>query len=961
MAAQPTGTVTLLFTDIEGSTALLQRFGTDRYAEALELHRTLLREAFERHDAYEVDCEGDAFFVAFSTAEDAVEAAAEAQQALAVAEWEDGNEMRVRMGIHTGAPLAVPPKYVGLDVHRAARIMAAGHGGQVLLSQTTRDLVGETAPVRDLGEHRLKDLSSGQRLYQLVIDQGAADFPALKTLENRPTNLPVQPTALIGRENELAEVEALLGREQVRLVTLTGTGGTGKTRLALQAAAALVEEFPSGVFLVSLAPVRDPELVVATVAQALGVREQPGEPLERTLQAYLRDRKLLLLLDNFEQLTQAATAVSSLLAAAPQVKLLVTSRTPLHLSGEQVYEVPPLGLPDSALAMSVEALTQYESVALFIERAIAAKSGFATTNENAPAIAEICVRLDGLPLALELAAARVRVLSPQALLARLDERMKLLTGGAQDLDERQRTLRATIDWSYDLLSEQEKGLFVRLSVFAGGCRVEAAEAVVDPQGEGETETDLLDGLSSLVDKSLLRQREDPDGEPRFWMLETIREYATQTLRTSPHASALSERHARYFLAFAEQAAPELEGPAQRLWVARLASDYPNLRAALAELLDRDPASALRLTAALEEYWYRRGLWSEGRDAFAAALSRGGPPLEHARALVADGWLAFSLGNLEDAAAAAGACLSAGEGVADEQVRARSLLLRAWIAYFHDENAQAEQDASQVLSVADQLGPSPTGVHALRLLGAVAMSRGDFGEARRRYEEALVIVKQRGDLATVAAGLTDLGIVERLSGNYARARRVLGEALIQAKEIDDKERVAAVLTNLSHVARIEGDNVAARTLAEEALGVHQTLGSRHGSAQALFALANAASAAGDHEQARKAAKKVLVVCQELGDQQGAVVAIERLAIEAVAQQQHLLAAQLVGAAAGIRAAIEFPYTPASEADLQGPIENARLAISDATFAALEQLGRDMPASEAVALALLDNAASEPTKD
>jgi predicted ATPase/class 3 adenylate cyclase len=566
MAAQPTGTVTLLFTDIEGSTALLQRFGTDRYAEALELHRTLLREAFERHDAYEVDCEGDAFFVAFSTAEDAVEAAAEAQQALAVAEWEDGNEMRVRMGIHTGAPLAVPPKYVGLDVHRAARIMAAGHGGQVLLSQTTRDLVGETAPVRDLGEHRLKDLSSGQRLYQLVIDQGAADFPALKTLENRPTNLPVQPTALIGRENELAEVEALLGREQVRLVTLTGTGGTGKTRLALQAAAALVEEFPSGVFLVSLAPVRDPELVVATVAQALGVREQPGEPLERTLQAYLRDRKLLLLLDNFEQLTQAATAVSSLLAAAPQVKLLVTSRTPLHLSGEQVYEVPPLGLPDSALAMSVEALTQYESVALFIERAIAAKSGFATTNENAPAIAEICVRLDGLPLALELAAARVRVLSPQALLARLDERMKLLTGGAQDLDERQRTLRATIDWSYDLLSEQEKGLFVRLSVFAGGCRVEAAEAVVDPQGEGETETDLLDGLSSLVDKSLLRQREDPDGEPRFWMLETIREYATQTLRTSPHASALSERHARYFLAFAEQAAPELEGPAQRFWV-----------------------------------------------------------------------------------------------------------------------------------------------------------------------------------------------------------------------------------------------------------------------------------------------------------------------------------------------------------------------------------------------------------
>jgi predicted ATPase/class 3 adenylate cyclase len=958
MVDQPTGTVTLLFTDIEGSTRLLDRLGPERYREGLDLHRRLLSEAFQRYDGYEVDCEGDAFFVAFSRAADAVAAAAEGQRALAVAEWEGGNEIRVRMGIHTGSPLAVPPKYVGLDVHRAARIMAAGHGGQVLLSQTTRDLVGETAPVRDLGEHRLKDLSSGQRLYQLVTDHGSMEFPALKTLENRPTNLPVQPTALIGRERELTDVQMLLRRQQIRLVTLTGTGGTGKTRLALQVAASLVEEFPSGVFFVSLAPVRDPELVVATVAQTLGVREQAGEPLDTTLQAYLRDRRLLLLLDNFEQVTQAATVVSSLLAAAPHVSLLVTSRTPLHLSGERIYEVPPLDLPDSTVGLGVEELTQYESVALFIERAVAAKSGFALTNENAPAVAEICVRLDGLPLALELAAARIRVLSPQALLARLDERMKLLTGGAFDLDDRQRTLRATIDWSYDLLSEQEKVLFMRLSVFAGGCRIDAAEAVVDP--EGEIGADLLEDISSLIDKSLLRQREDPDGEPRFWMLETIREYATQTLRTSSPALTLSERHARYFLTFAEQAAPELEGPAQRLWVARLASDYPNLRAALTKLLDCDPASALRLTVALEEYWYVRGLWSEGRDAFAAALSRGGPPLEQARALVADGWLAFSLGNFDAASAAVLACLSPAEGGVDVEVQARALLLRAWIAYFHDENAQAEQDASEVLSVADQLKPSRTDVHALRLLGAVAMSRGDFGAARQRYAEALVIVRQRGDVATVAAGLTDVGILERLSGNYSRARGVLGEALAQAKELDDKERVASVLTNLSHVARIEGDAAAARVLAEEALGVHQTLGSRHGTAQALFALANAASEAGDHEQAREAAKEVLVVCQELGDQQGTVVAVERLAIEAVAEQQHSLAAQLVGAAAGIRAAIEFPYTQASEADLQDPVEKARLAIGAATFAALEQQGRDMPASEAVALALLHNAESGPPK-
>jgi class 3 adenylate cyclase len=397
MTDPPSGTVTLLFSDVEGSTKLLQRIG-DAYADLLDKHRALLRRSFEAHGGFEVDTEGDAFFVAFGSANDAVAAAAEAQQALAGQEWPENSEIRVRIGIHTGEPRLIEQRYVGLDVHHAARVMAAGHGGQVLISQPSRDLLDVHYNLRDLGEHRLKDLSSPQRLYQLQIDGLPQEFPALKTLENRPTNLPVQPTALIGRERELEDVGLLLRRDDVQIVTLTGPGGTGKTRLSLQAAAELIEQFANGVFFVALAPISDQALVIPTIAQTLGLREQGGELLQQTLNEYLRDKQLLLVLDNLEQITAAAPSIASLLRTAEQVKVLVTSRTPLNISGERTYDVPPLRLPDPARLPRFEALTQYEAVALFIERAEAAKAGFAVTNENAPAIAEICVRLDGLPL-----------------------------------------------------------------------------------------------------------------------------------------------------------------------------------------------------------------------------------------------------------------------------------------------------------------------------------------------------------------------------------------------------------------------------------------------------------------------------------------------------------------------------------------------------------------------------------
>jgi class 3 adenylate cyclase len=459
------GTVTLLFSDIEGSTRLLRRSG-EAYPELLERHRTLLREAFERHGGRVLGAEGDEFFVAFESAAAAAAAAADGQRALAGHDWPDGDAIRVRMGLHTGEPRLVDGGYVGLDVHHAARVMAAGHGGQVLVSHATRSLLGDVE-LRDLGEHLLKDLAGPQRLYQLELDGLPGDFPPLNTLDNRFTSLPAVPNAFVGRERELAEAGELLARDDVRLLTLIGPGGTGKTRLALQVASGLVDELPGGAAFVSLTPVRDWELVMPAIAQALGLREQPEESALETLAEYLRDKRLLLVLDNFEQVADAAPLLAELLAAAPGLKMLVTSRSTLRLSGEHEFPVPPLPVPPAGAARDAGTAGQYASVRLFTERAQAVAPGFRLTGQNVGAVAEICRRLDGLPLAIELAAARVRLLPPQALLARLGDPMGVLTGGPRDVPERQRTLQKTLDWSFSLLSPGEQALFACLGVFAG--------------------------------------------------------------------------------------------------------------------------------------------------------------------------------------------------------------------------------------------------------------------------------------------------------------------------------------------------------------------------------------------------------------------------------------------------------------------------------------------------------------
>src|SRR5262245_48665871 len=578
MSDLPSGTVTFLFTDVERSTRLLSELGAGDYGEALEEHRRRLREAFRA--GHEVDAQGDSLFFAFARADDAVAAAAAGQRALA------GLPIRVRMGIHTGQPSLVGDGYVGLDVHRAARICAAAQGGQVLLSQTTRDLAD--AHTRDLGEHRLKDLTQPQRLHQLLGPGLQTEFAPLRTLENRPTNLPAQTTPLVGRAAELAALQELLADADVRLVTLTGPGGTGKTRLALHAAAEAVELFPNGVWLVSLEAVEDPALLLPTIAQTVGLYESGDRPLAEALREHFADQRVLLALDNFEQLMDAARTVSNLLDGSPSVQLVVTSRAPLRIAAEHAFPVPPLTLPDPRSLPALEALSQYEAVALFIERARAVAPGFSVTAENAPVVAELCVRLDGLPLAIELAAARVKLLPPQALLTRLGKRLELLSCGARDRPERQQTLRAALDWSFDLLNAEEQRAFARLSVFAGGFRLDAAEAVCGAD---------LDGIDVLLENSLLRSQEQPDGEPRFSMLETIRDYAREQLDRKGVADELRERHARWYADWLERRTNErLSGSLSADWEPGTKSTTISVRRSLGRtiVVTSSSSCALRL-------------------------------------------------------------------------------------------------------------------------------------------------------------------------------------------------------------------------------------------------------------------------------------------------------------------------------------------------------------------------------
>ena len=789
----PTGTVTLLFTDIAGSTMLLQELGED-YAKALAEHRSQLREIFGRHGGVEVDTQGDAFFVVFESASSAVEAAAAVQGSGAA-----GASVRIRIGIHTGEPTRTDEGYVGIDVHRAARIAAAGHGGQTLVSQSTRELADE-GELRDLGKHRLKDVGE-LRLYQL----GEESFPPLRSLNQ--TNLPSPPTPLLGRKKELADLLRLFRAEDARLVTILGPGGIGKTRLALETASELVTAFDDGASFVDLSAVREPELVESAIAAALDVSGAVAE--------HIRDHELLLVLDNLEQVVGVAPDLAKLLDECPRVAILATSREPLRVRAEVEYPLKPL-----AEAPAVE---------LFRQRAREVDPEFEVEYDL---LTELCDRVERIPLAIELAAARVKVLSPTELLARLDRRLPLLTGGARDAPARQRTLRATIEWSYELLDDDEKLLFARLAVFEGGCTLAAAEEICDAD---------VDTLQSLVDKSLVRANSG-----RFRMLETIREYALEQLEQSDEADELRPKHAEHYLALALQAEPELTGAEQLSCLERLAADYENLRAALAWYTSTSDGAekGLRIASALALFWFNRALYREGLHW-----------LERALELTPD----------DESSARAGALFGAG-----------------FLSSVIGDGALARKRAEEGVALSRKHGYGTFLARSLEILGLLAFFENDIHAARGHLEEGIEVARTAGDRWGLADALGTLASIYPLQGELDLADAVGNEALAVGREFGDRQGIRMANFALALTAARRGNLEAARTLSEEGLEICRGLGDLWFVSYFLWILSTTATEAGDHATAREQAEESLKVGRELQGPLLVVCALEAAALVARAE-------------------------------------------------------------------------------
>ena len=757
MAEFPTGTITLLFSDVEGSTALLGRLG-DRYGEALSTERALLRACFAEFGGHEMGTEGDSFFVVFQSAGAAVSCCVAAQRALSAPAWPDGVTVRVRMGLHSGEPTRHEDGYIGLDVHRAARIAAAAHGGQVVLSDATRLLAASRLPagasVRDLGFHRLKDIEAPERIYQLVASGLQERFPPLKSL-GASTSMPVPMTPLVGRDGDLEQLRAVFGRPELRLVTLTGLGGVGKTRMALAAAASLAEIFPHGVFFVALAAVRDAEVMWKTLAGSLDVS---GEgPAADAVTGYLSERRALLVLDNLEQLEGAADVVSTLLTAAPGLVILATSRRPLHLQGEHEMPVLPLEVPGEG---GVEEVAACGAARLFVQQADMARPGFALAASNAADIAAICRRLDGLPLAIELAASRVKLLGPHALLARLGNSLSLAAADTTR-PSRQQTLRATIAWSYDLLAPELAGVFRRTGVFAGGCDLDALTAVGAAESDEGAGTDSLQLAVGLLDVSLIVVTEGADGEPRVGMLETVREYALERLEQAGELDETRRRHAGYYAAFAERASEQLDGPEQLAALDRLEAEHDNLRAALGWSLETgaaDPGGGgeravigLRLVQALTSFWYQHGHAAEGR-----------------------GWLQRAMSLASAASGEPLARVAHGLGM----MLTQQSELEAALPLFE-----------RSLAIWRELGNRDQQAKELNSLGITHGDAGHLDTARSMLEESIAISREIGSGLRLASALTNLGILETNASNLGRATQVLEEALAQDQKQGDLLGVA----------------------------------------------------------------------------------------------------------------------------------------------------------------------------
>ena len=826
------GTLTFLFSDIEGSSRLEQEVGTEAYAALLARHRSILRAAFEAHVGEEQGTEGDSFFVVFPSAAQAVRAAIDAQRGLADADWPDGRAIRVRIGLHTGEVSRSVDGYVGIDINRGARISAAGHGGQVLVSTATRGLVGEALPDgvawRDLGTYRLRDFPEPERLSQLVIGGLPADFPALRTADARPNNLPSTVTSFVGRERELTEARLLL--QTARLLTVTGLGGIGKTRFAIELAHRAGVDFPDGTFFVPFEPVDDPVLVPGTIAQAVGIVEIGARQPVQLLKELLGGQRVLLVLDNFERLTAAASVIGDLLRAAPGLRFVVTSRAILHLSGEQEFPLDGLTVPPDierlnpselvgrtgtvARATVGEGLLTYSAVRLFVERAMAARPSFSLDASNAAIVARICARLDGSPLAIELAAARIRLLPPDAILTRLERQFELLASSARDVPERQRTLRGAIAWSYDLLAEPHRHLLERLACFIGGCDLETAERVCGPTDE--LGVDVFDGIAELADQSLVRRSEAGD-DIRFTIPETIRQFAYERLQARGETDEIRRRHAEAFLDLARAAAAELSGADQRRWVERLEREHDNMRAALNWATEAPaPQIAVGLAFSLWRFWQKRGHLIEARrrlEEIGAKPWAPEDPVAYARFLEALGGIAYWQGDFQGAVRPYRAALDVWRELGDRAEIANALYNLAF-TYNIDANSQSETyvyDLSQgrellaeSLAIFREIGDTRGIGNVLWAMGSADMFAGHFDRALPVFAEAREAFRSVGDKTMEAWALHMAGVVDVQLADYPAAHEAFRHAYRHFADSGDITGQSLIVEDFATLALASGD-------------------------------------------------------------------------------------------------------------------------------------------------------------
>jgi predicted ATPase/class 3 adenylate cyclase len=923
----PTGTVTLIFTDIEGSTRLLQSVG-EKYGELLSLQREILREVFLGRQGVGVDTQGDAFFYAFPRARDAVLAAVEAQDAIAGQEWPAGAEVRIRMGLHTGESLELGREgYVGMDVHRAARIAHAGHGGQILLSASTAAIIkpdlADDLLLLDLGEHRLKDLRHPLHLFQIQSKRQPSKFPPLRSLDQALNNLPHQLTTFIGRGREITEVEEMVISN--RLVTLTGAGGCGKTRLALRVAENLTGEFEDGAWLVKLDALADASLVPQAVATIFGVQESPGWSLIDLLSENIKHRNVLMVLDNCEQVVAAcAHLAETLLQKCPGLKILCTSREALGVAGEIVWTVPPLSLPEEGpdenplpVYEGQGVSGQSEAVQLFVDRAASMLPEFTLTNENVASIADICRRLDGIALAIELAAARVRTLSAQQIAQRLDDRFHLLVGGSRTAEPRQQTLAATLDWSYALLSEPERKVFQRLSSFSGGCTLEAAEAIC--AGKGVHSAEVLDLLSQLVEKSLVVVDQPIEGDTRYRLIETIRRYAGEKSLESGEADDTRDRHLGYFIEWTEMALPHLTRPDQFVWINRMEAEHDNIRAALewSQIVAGGAEAGLRLASALGPFWKLRSYYTEGRRRLSAVLAR--------------------------------------EGAEERTVlRARVLHHASSLAFFQSDYSATRTLAEEGLAIARENGDPGRleAANALEILAEVALETGDYSTPTRLFEEALAIYREIGDLAGIGDTLKMLGWGAMRTGDYELAEGFLDEGLIFCRRSGDVRQITSALAGLGELALRRGKLQRADEFLRESLALSRRSGEKWSIAIVLGSLGWIALRGQDYGEMRSLLGESLEVRMETGDRGGIAWCLEKLG-EANYEQSHFQqSAMIFGAASALRASVGSSIDATDRPDYERTIRGLQTAIGDQAFQVAWEAGVALTLEQAVDLALTE---------